>query len=496
MSRLLALTSLLVSATALQIVPPGLKGLGVNNALASDNTTAPMPDHAAIVAAVTQVDQKAGVTSDAAPNADVPPTIVTAVDGTLTNTTVADVPTGGTRRRNAGRFGKRDDGFKEIFAPQDATQHDAAIEGTAYLTYTLVPNSTYNVDACLDWCAGINGCVFVNIYYEFNNPLLDFVFPEKSNLRCAAYADLHTAAEKTNFGGKALYPHAGNKPAPLNYFSQSSCWGLDSLIDPADPEGYELVFGPTDGANNAPGFMGFAFLDKYDVNACAQLCNTRGADPNGGGCAYFNIWRAVVSGIPTTYTCSMYYLPTDESTAVNTGQGSLVVTYSRGYKRTSLLPDGGFEAFDDCDDFCLTASDATWVGTSPSNGNLDASIFWFPSFAHTGNSVALLGAAFGDDTLAGTLTPAAPLKTKKGTGYVIQAFMNSNFAGVDGEADAKVDILWNGKRVGGVSGFMPWTLVQVAVTGTGSDKLSFVGGTAPAWTFIDDVFVYEGPVAN
>jgi hypothetical protein len=51
--------------------------------------------------------------------------------------------------------------------------------------------------------------------------------------------------------------------------------------------------------------MGFAFLDKYDVDACAQLCNARGADPNGGGCAYFNIWRAVVSGVPTTYTCSM-----------------------------------------------------------------------------------------------------------------------------------------------------------------------------------------------
>lgn len=52
-------------------------------------------------------------------------------------------------------------------------------------------------------------------------------------------------------------------------------------------------------------YMGFAFLDKYDVNACAQLCNTRNADPNGGACQYFNIWRALVNGIPTTYTCSM-----------------------------------------------------------------------------------------------------------------------------------------------------------------------------------------------
>jgi hypothetical protein len=51
--------------------------------------------------------------------------------------------------------------------------------------------------------------------------------------------------------------------------------------------------------------MGFSFIDKYDVDACALLCNGRGVDPNGGGCAYFNIWRAVVDGVPTTYTCSM-----------------------------------------------------------------------------------------------------------------------------------------------------------------------------------------------
>lgn len=51
--------------------------------------------------------------------------------------------------------------------------------------------------------------------------------------------------------------------------------------------------------------MGFAFIDKYDVQACADLCNTREADSNGGACEYFNIWRAMVKGIPTTYTCSM-----------------------------------------------------------------------------------------------------------------------------------------------------------------------------------------------
>ncbi|KAJ7090514.1 hypothetical protein C8R44DRAFT_990715 [Mycena epipterygia] len=499
--RLFALATLFISATALQVVPPGHRG-AIHTPVPA-NTTAATPDNSGIAQAAGQVNQKTGPAPDAAPNADVSPTTVTALDGTLTNTTIADASAANStsrrrnktrRRRNIGRFGKREDGFKEIFSPLPANQHDASIEGTAYLTYTVVPNSTYNVDACLNWCAGIDGCVFVNLYYEFNNPLLDFVFSEKSNLKCAAYADVHSATEKTNFGGQALYPQVGNETVPLSFITQSSGWGLDSLEDPTDPEGYQLVFGPTGGANNAPGYMGFAFIDKYDVDACAQLCNGRGADPNGGGCAYFNIWRAVVSGVPTTYTCSMYFLVADESTAVNFGQGDLVVTLSRGYKRLSVLPDGGFEGYTACDDFCFTQSYENWIGTSPAGGDLDANIFFFADYAHTGHGSALLGAAFGDDSLAGTLTPAAPLKTKTGTGYVIQAFMMSAFS--DEEDAAKVDILWNGVRVGGVSGFMPYTLVQVAVTGTGNDVLSFVGGAAPAWTFIDDVFVYEGPVAN
>ena len=51
--------------------------------------------------------------------------------------------------------------------------------------------------------------------------------------------------------------------------------------------------------------MGFAFLDRYDVDACAAECNKRGGDGWGGACQYFNIWRAVVNGNPTTYSCSM-----------------------------------------------------------------------------------------------------------------------------------------------------------------------------------------------
>ncbi|KAJ7246915.1 hypothetical protein B0H12DRAFT_1125721 [Mycena haematopus] len=491
--RLLAVIISLAISSASAIVPPGQQG--AFSQAVTQSSDGPSTDASLIAQTVGQVNQKSGVPDDEAPDADVASTSVTAIDGVLTSSTVGDVAGSASRRRRPrhyfGRFDRRQSGFEEIFAGLPAGQDDAAIEGTAYLTYTLVPNSTYNVDACLAWAATIDGAVFVNLYYEFNNYLLDFVFSEESNLKCAAYGDIHDASEKTNFGGQSSYPQVGNETVPLTFITQSSGWGLQSLLDPTDPDGYSLVFGPTGGANNAPGYMGFAFIDQYDVNACAQLCNSRGADPVGGGCAFFNIWRAVVDGNPTTYTCSFYYLPTDESTAVNTGQGDLVVTYSRGYARTSVLPDGGFEAYAACDDFCFTTSDATWVGTSASGGDQDATIFFFQPYAYTGNSVGLLGAVFGDDSLLGTLSPASPLATKAGVSYSIQCFMNTAFSGSDLEAAANVDIQWNGATVGSFSGFSDWQFVQATATGTGSDTLAFVGSPAPAWAFIDNCFVYQ-----
>jgi len=98
-----------------------------------------------------------------------------------------------------------------------------------------------------DEYSGSNPPVFANLYYEFNNDALDH--HETSNLKCAVYADVHTAAEKTNLGGQQLEP----PPAGLTYIQQSSGYSAKTLVDPADPEGYELVFGPTNGANNAPG---------------------------------------------------------------------------------------------------------------------------------------------------------------------------------------------------------------------------------------------------
>jgi hypothetical protein len=81
-----------------------------------------------------------------------------------------------------------------------------------------------------------------------------------SNLKCALYGDVHYAAEKTNKGGQQLAP----PPAGLTYIQQSSGWYAKNLQEPDTPEGYELVFGPTNGANNAPGVrINVTFLSSF-----------------------------------------------------------------------------------------------------------------------------------------------------------------------------------------------------------------------------------------
>lgn len=257
------------------------------------------------------------------------------------------------------------------------------------------------------------------------------------------------------------------------------------------PAGYQLVFGPTGGANNAPGYMGYTALTSYDINACAVACNNRGADPVGGACKYFNIWQGVQPGKPDTFTCSMYWEPSDASTAVNTGQGTLKVTNSRGYARVSLLPDGGFEEYTcpSSGTFCFTTSDANWIGTGA--GHWDALIFDNIPYAHTGHSSGLLGSGDGADADPGTLTAAHALHTTHGAKYQISFFQQSTFSGAASEAASFIDVKWNGVTVLSITpGFQDWTFYEVEVTGTGNDHLAFFGGKAPAWSFIDDVYVF------
>ena len=177
----------------------------------------------------------------------------------------------------------------------------------------------------------------------------------------------------------------------------------------------------------------------------------------------------------------------------NYGQGNIKVTYSRGYRRISVLPDGGFESYTcpDGGDACYTDSIPSWKGSSPSGGTLDASFFHFKDYVRSGLSVALLGSASGSDALAGTITPTSLLNTVPGAKYEVQFFHDSSFHAPELSRDAHVDVIWNGETVLSLApGWQPWTYHKVAVTAKGNDKLEFHGGTYPAISFIDDVYVF------
>ncbi|KAF9467605.1 hypothetical protein BDZ94DRAFT_969039 [Collybia nuda] len=497
-SKLLGLAVLASAAAAapggnesFTLVTPATPGASLQSYRTSNklDPASSRTDSQKIISTVKLVDQKRGANDRSPPGLPAPKTFTTAVDGKLTPSNFSS-NWESSSDSNSTLFKRAHSTYDQVFAgtgtgPND---RDGSIMGTAYLTYTVVSNATYNVDACLDFCDRVPGCVFANLYYEFNNELLDFVFSEKSNLKCAVYADIHTAAEKTNRGGQ----QSEAPPAGLTYIKHSSGYAARSLSNPPVPNGYEISFGPLDGANNAPGYMGFAFLDRYDVSACAALCNTRGVDRVGGACQFFNIWRAVVNGNPTTYTCSMYYIPAGADTAVNYGQGDLKVTYSRGYHRRDALSDGGFEGYTGCSDFCFTESYSSWIGTSPSGGFQDATIFFHSAYAHSGHSVGLLGSASAADELPGTLTPAGRINTEAGVKYTIMAFLASDFSGPGLEDESFVEVVWNGAVVKTVrAGYSPWTYYSVDVTAIGGDTVAFRGGKAPAWTFIDDIHIFR-----
>jgi hypothetical protein len=60
------------------------------------------------------------------------------------------------------------------------------------------------------------------------------------------------------------------------------------------------------------------------------------------------------------------------------------------------------------------------------------------------------------------------------------------------EEGAFVDVLWNGKVVRTLRpGWSAWTYWTVDVLAEGRDEIAFHGGSAPAWSFIDDVAVFE-----
>jgi hypothetical protein len=112
------------------------------------------------VSTAKQVDQKSGATTNAAPDLPALNATITAIDGKVVNATVplsrrslsAGVESKISRRNNSD--------YEMVFwgTGTDLEDRDASIEGTFYLTYTLVDNSTYSIDQCLDYCDSIPEC--------------------------------------------------------------------------------------------------------------------------------------------------------------------------------------------------------------------------------------------------------------------------------------------------------------------------------------------------
>jgi hypothetical protein len=152
------LTLLCIPAAITTIVPPCSQGQWDDPSYTPTNGT--YTDTSNITSTVYIVYQKAGATEDASPNQPVADTAVTAVDGIVTEA--------GTNSATRRSFLKRSEGFAKR-SPSDfelvfygtgtgLNDRDASVEGTAYLTYSLVSNATYNVDDCLAECDQVETC--------------------------------------------------------------------------------------------------------------------------------------------------------------------------------------------------------------------------------------------------------------------------------------------------------------------------------------------------
>ncbi|KAJ7690915.1 hypothetical protein B0H14DRAFT_3175732 [Mycena olivaceomarginata] len=441
-SRLLALAALLLlplSSHPVIKVPP-----------TSLSTTYPRlrPTNDLIAQTVGQVDQKTAPPVDAPPNADVPPTGVTAIDGTITNSTIAEVSAGNSaRRRNAGRFGKRQSGFKKIFDGKPADQKDASIEGTAYLTYTVVPQLDLQRDACLNWAAKIDGCVFVNLYYEFNN--------DPSSTMSSARS---LTSKKTNFGGQAILPSSRQRAGPSDlYHSKQRLRASTASSTPTRLMVMSLSSGLLVVPTTLPGTWASLSIEKYDVDACAALCN------------------GLLPSSPMNPPPSIRpRRPRRDPLPRIPPQGPAHRRRFEGYTPPAATYASPPRTSTGSAPAPLAATSTPRSSSSPTTHTTATAL---PSSARPSRRQQ------GWHPRARSGTPH-----DAGAHYVVQAFVSSAFSGPDLEAAAKIEILWNGQSVASKTGFTSgYVFVEASVVAAGNDKLSFAAALRLRWTFIDDV---------
>ncbi|TFK62523.1 hypothetical protein BDN72DRAFT_862778 [Pluteus cervinus] len=182
---------------------------------------------------------------------DVPPTVVTAINGYMTK---------------AGQHGNA-----VLVVLHGANSNLNTGSSLSKRDLSLKKRRDYE-QLVIDNVADPTGTGFINVLYEYNN---DATY--NPQIKCATYGHAHSRREDQSREG--IHPTE-----------------IDSSTNPTILDGYAFAFGPTNTANQAPDFIGFAILDKYDVQTYTDQCNTHDPDPY--VCHYSNVYRAIFNGNP------------------------------------------------------------------------------------------------------------------------------------------------------------------------------------------------------
>ena len=124
-----------------------------------------LTDKETIAKTANVVDQKGGAFGK--PNQPASRTVVTAVDGRivpLKKSSASGSPTSRSvpalKARSRELLTRSVNDYELVFTGTGvgSSARDAAVAGTAYLSFALFSSSTYNVDECLKFCDSIKGC--------------------------------------------------------------------------------------------------------------------------------------------------------------------------------------------------------------------------------------------------------------------------------------------------------------------------------------------------
>ncbi|KAL6155348.1 hypothetical protein ACJQWK_01251 [Exserohilum turcicum] len=215
-------------------------------------------------------------------------------------------------------------GYVENFkAKSGATQQ------IGYLTYKILPGTTYDVGACAAFCDSEKFCLGFNIYYERDGtvqPTSDCPNPApQTNIKCSLFGYPVSAATATNSG--QWQEQFQVVITGSNGYSKSSC------TQPPTLSGYSVQSLPA--AVNAPDVSTYNGMrlfntNPFDPSLCAAACEAQTAFDkehlvsNGRytPCNYFTSYILTDNGVPLGTYCALYSVPIDSQYAVNSGYTS------------------------------------------------------------------------------------------------------------------------------------------------------------------------------